>query len=377
MIVDASFQALVLSTHDAAGAKPANERRFMALTDKMQATIERPFEISGAGLLSGKMSRVIVSPALMDHGLVFQVRGETRTDTVAATWENRVPSAMSTALGLSGGQKLRMVEHMLAAFSAFGVDNALIHVQGNEIPILDGSAARWCAALQAAGVVAQSRPRRVIKICQPIQVARDGGFIRGEPGEGLHADVTFGNLPGFGPMRWAGQINRGTFVAEIGRARSFGRPSWAWLDRAFAGDARVLNGPGSNKPDPQLPEPSAIWEKLELEKMRSTPNEPILRGARPWRAAVVIGPWILGGRRFPDEPVRHVVLDMIGDLSLAGGAIEGRIIAHVPSHEKTFAFVAALMNHPTAAVGVDSAAQLQIAASSEGPGRQTAPDAGR
>lgn len=321
----------------------------------MQATIERPFEISGAGLHSGKMSRVIVIPAPIDHGLIFQVRSEIRTDAVAATWEHRVPSAMSTALGLKGGQKLRMVEHMLAAFSAFGVDNALIQVEGNEIPILDGSAAGWCAALEAAGVVAQSQLRRVIKICQPIQISRDGGFIRGEPGEGFHADVTFGNLPGFGLMRWAGQINRGTFVAEIGRARSFGRLPWTWLDRAFAADAHVLNGPESNKPNPQLPEPSAIWEKLEWEKTGSMPNEPVLRGARPWRAAVVIGPWILGGRRFPDEPVRHVVLDMIGDLSLAGGTIEGRIIAHVPSHGKTFAFVAALMNHPSTAAGVASA----------------------
>jgi len=63
--------------------------------------------------------------------------------------------------------------------------------------------------------------------------------------------------------------------------------------------------------------------------------------------AVAIGPWILGGRRFPDEPVRHVVLDLLGDLALAGGAIEGRIVAHVPSHEKTFAFVTALMQDAT------------------------------
>jgi UDP-3-O-[3-hydroxymyristoyl] N-acetylglucosamine deacetylase len=238
---------------------------------------------------------------------------------------------------------MRTVEHMLASFAAFGVDNAFIEVEGNEIPILDGSAASWCSALEKAGIVAQDRPSRVIKIRRPIQVTRDGGFVRGEPYDGLFVDVTFDNLPGFGLMRWAGEVNRETFVKEIAPARSFGRPPWVWLERLFAFENHIRNEPESNRPDPALPDTSEIWAELERQKREAPADEPILLGARPGRVAVVIGPWILGGRRFPDEPVRHVVLDLIGDLALVGGTIRGRITAHVPSHEKNSAFVAALM----------------------------------
>ncbi len=309
----------------------------------MQATIGRPFELSGIGLHTGRRSRVVVSPAGAGRGLVCRLRDQAARGAVAATWEHRVPSAMSTTLGLGGGLTVRTVEHMLATFAAFGVDNAEIAVDGPEIPILDGSAARWCSALAKTGIVVQAQPKRIVKIHEPIQIVLDGGFLRGEPCDGFFVDVTFDNLPGFGLMRWAGRINRATFVAEIAGARSFGRPPWAWLDRVFAADTHVRNGPGSNQPDPALPNAAEQCGNPVPSRTRGSAGEPVLQGARPGRVAVAIGPWILGGRRFEDEPVRHVVLDMLGDLALAGGAIEGRIIAHVPSHEKTFAFVTALM----------------------------------
>ncbi len=314
------------------------------MTEKLQATIGRPFSLSGIGLHSGRRSRVVVSPARADDGLVCHVRDGAASGTVEATWGHRIPSAMSTTLGLPNGGRLRTVEHMLAAFAAFGVDNASIEVEGEEIPILDGSAAPWCAALTKAGIVAQNRPKRVVEIRTPIQIVLDGGFLRGEPYDGLFVDVTFDNLPGFGLMRWAGRVDRETFVAEIARARSFGRPAWAWLDAVFPTNRHVRNGPGANQPDPDLPNPAELCGNLGPQGPEFAADEPVLLGARPGRVAVAIGPWILGGRRFPDEPVRHVVLDLLGDLALAGGAIEGRIVAHVPSHEKTFAFVTALMH---------------------------------
>jgi UDP-3-O-[3-hydroxymyristoyl] N-acetylglucosamine deacetylase len=317
------------------------------MTERMQATIGRQFALSGPGLHTGRWSRVVVAPAPADHGLVCRVRDKASIGTVAATWVHRVPSAMSTTLGLAHGPRLRTVEHMLATFAAFGVDNAMIEVDGSEIPIFDGSAARWCAALTRAGIVAQNRPKRVIEIRAPIQIRLDGGFLRGEPCDGFQVDVTFDNLPGFGLMRWAGRIDRATFATEIAGARSFGRPPWAWLDRVFSASSHVRNGPGSNQPDPDLPNRAETCGYLVPPKPARSPDEPVLRGARPGRVAVAIGPWILGGRRFPDEPVRHVVLDLLGDLALAGGAIEGRIVAHVPSHEKTFAFVTALMQDAT------------------------------
>jgi len=295
------------------------------------------------GLHTGKFSRVTVSPAGGDQGLVCSIGNKTSSSAARATWDRRVPSLMSTTLRLADGQRLRTVEHMLASFAAFGVDNAFIEVDGNEIPILDGSAALWCAALESAGIVIQDRVSRIIEIQRPIQVTRDGGFVRGEPADGFFVDVTFDNLPGFGLMRWAGQVDQETFVAEIARARSFGRPSWKWLERIFPFEHHVRNAPGSNKPESRLAGAKEIWDEMERQNDKAPGDQPVLRGAWPGRVAVVLGPWILGGRRFPDEPVRHVVLDLLGDLALAGGAIKGRITAHVPSHEKNYAFVATLM----------------------------------
>jgi len=138
------------------------------LNRKMQATIGRPFELSGVGLHTGKFSRVTVSPAGVDQGLVCSIGKRTSSEAARATWDRRVPSMMSTTLRLADGQRLRTVEHMLASFAAFGVDNAFIEVDGNEIPILDGSAAQWCAALESAGIVFQDRPSRIIEVRRPV-----------------------------------------------------------------------------------------------------------------------------------------------------------------------------------------------------------------
>ncbi len=252
---------------------------------------------------------------------------------------------MSTSVQLGGGCTLRTIEHLMAALTAYSVDNVEIVVDGPEIPIFDGSAAPWCRMLREAGLTAQDAPRLAIRILRPVQIGRDGGFLRAEPAPAFAVDVTHDVLPAFPVMRWHGEIEATRFVAEVAASRSFGN----LYRRLGMAERPAPRPPGAvpNTPDPDLAEPAGIWEEIAARSVGSA-RAPLLRGWRPWRATLVAGHRMLPPRRFPDEPVRHVTLDMIGDLALAGRPLIGRIVAHNPSHEKTFALVLALMASPDA-----------------------------
>lgn len=320
-----------------------------------QCTIARPFTVSGPGLHTGRRSTVTLRPAAADHGrrVAAGARDGPRSDAIPMTWDHRVPSPMSTALDLGNGRTVRTIEHLMASLSAFGVDDVLIEVDGFELPIFDGSAARWCRELAAAGLAALPAPRRAIRVLKPVQVFRDGGFLRAEPAESFSLDVTYDVLPTFPVMRWAGTPDRAAFTADLSLSRSFGRLDPRKLLRLAPGPvARPPADPpvAPNARDAALVphESEAVWTRIAAQKAVPDAKVPVLRGARPGRSALIVGRTILGGARYADEPVRHVALDVVGDLALAGAPLIGRVVAHNPSHEKTYAFVAALMADPTA-----------------------------
>jgi UDP-3-O-[3-hydroxymyristoyl] N-acetylglucosamine deacetylase len=302
------------------------------------------------GLHSGAKSTLTVRPAPPHTGRVIRL-GAT-VPSIPVDWRYRVHSVMNTALAASSGERIRTIEHLMAALVVAEIDNVQIEVDGPEIPIRDGSANGWLRQISAAGVVEQPAPKQAIRIAAPIEIRRDGGFLRAEPYDGFALDVTFDDLPHFGLMRWAGDISEAIFRRELAASRSFGRPGWKWLDKfwGLCPDRKIDRRPGKcNQPWYDLPDaaPDAFWERLASEKRASAP-EKVIEGAGPSRVAVVLGPYILGGARWPDEPVRHMALDLIGDLALLGGPVRGRIIAHNPSHEKTYALVSALMANPGA-----------------------------
>lgn len=321
----------------------------MSREPRLQRTLAAPFAFSGAGLHTGAKAIVTVRPAPPDTGRVFQL-GATGP-SIPVEWRRRVHSVMNTALAAESGERIRTIEHLMAALIAAEIDNVRIEVEGPELPIRDGSARGWLDQISAAGAVSQPAPRRAIVITAPIQICDSGGFLRAEPHDGFAVDVTFDNLPRFGLMRWAGEISASVFRRELAASRSFGRPPWPWLDRIglLQRDRKIESRPPSrNQPKDDIEDaPPGFWEKLAAEKS-SSPPEKLLAGAGPLSAAVVIGPYILGGARWPDEPVRHVALDMIGDLALLGVALRGRIFAHNPAHEKTYALVSAIMAKPSA-----------------------------
>jgi UDP-3-O-[3-hydroxymyristoyl] N-acetylglucosamine deacetylase len=224
---------------------------------------------------------------------------------------------LCTMLRASDGIGVRTVEHLLASLLTQEIDHATIRLDAEEVPILDGSASPWCAALQTAGRAPLAYPKRFIRVLKTVTVEDGEGSalrrMRVEPAGRYELDVR-NDLRGFGELRWEGEITPVSFVREIAPSRSYGRLKWAIAAIA----AGYLTG------------------------------KPILRGARTSSTAAIVGSRVIGGLRMPDEFVRHRALDLIGDLAMAGAPILGRVSAWRPSHEMNYRLLAALLGDRSA-----------------------------
>ena len=279
-----------------------------------RATLGAAFALAGRGLHTGCRATVRVGPAPPGHGIVFRraLPGGHAVDVPALwTWRERQP--LCTALRSPDGPLIRTVEHLLAALSAEGVDEALVEIDAEELPIFDGSAVPWCRAIRAAGRIENGVPRRAIRVLRALEVADGRRTLRIEPHDGLSIAAHLA-LAHFGPLDWSGVITADVFLTEIAPARSFGRYWRAMLGRAYGFATR----------------------------------KPFLQGCGVRSAAMIVRGRILGGMRVADEPVRHRVLDLVGDLALAGHPIRGRLTAAHTGHELNHALVAKLMADRTA-----------------------------
>jgi UDP-3-O-[3-hydroxymyristoyl] N-acetylglucosamine deacetylase len=283
-----------------------------ASTARLQATLAVAFARSGRSLHSGRHATIRVSPAPAGHGIVFRRRfRDGRAVDVPALWSYRESQPLSSAIRREG-VLVRTIEHLMAALSALRIDNVLAEIDADELPIFDGSATPWCEAILAAGRAEQPIPCRTIRILRPVTVSDGRRRVQIGPGSGLHVTGHVA-LAHFGAIDWAGFVTPESFVREIAPARSFGRYVRAMAGRAFGYATR----------------------------------RDFLQGVSPRTAALLWRGHILGGMRVPGEPVRHRILDLIGDLALAGHPVEGRIEAFHTGHELNHALVAALMRDPT------------------------------
>lgn len=317
-----------------------------------QQTLQGPVTVTGPGLHTNARCSVTLHPASIGHGRRAVARSDSR-DPVGLNWTNRIPSVMSTTIALGPGRSLRTVEHLLASLAALDVDNVLVEIEGPEVPILDGSARPWCRRIAATGVVAQAAARTVLEVRKPVQICKDGGFVRIEPAAAFSADITYDLLPGRPVRRWAGCLDRATFLSAVQGARSFGRYEWRQLLGRPATPRRPVRPTQPVRPhgpDPALPMSAhrTLEDALDLAKRGMDAAAPVLRGARPGRATLLLGGLVLPYPRYRDEALRHVVLDMIGDLALSDAPLRGHVVAHNPSHEKTYLLVAALMSDRSA-----------------------------
>lgn len=281
-----------------------------------QRTLRGAIGCTGIGLHSGARISMRLLPGLADSGIVFR-----RTDLpggpvdIPALFDHVVDTRLNTTLGLPGRAEAAVgtVEHLMAALAGSGIDNAVIEIDGPEVPVMDGSAAPFVFLIECAGIVAQEAPRRAIEVLKPIRVEEGEGFVTLLPAaaEGLSLEAEI-DYPAAAVRRQARAIRLAphSFKADLAAARTFG----------FAEEVEALRAAG------------------------------LARGGSLENAVVVSGARVLNetGLRFADEFVRHKLLDMVGDLALAGLPLQARVVGRRPGHRLNNAALRALFANAAA-----------------------------
>jgi len=280
-----------------------------------QTTLREQVSIAGIGVHSGSPVAVTLHPAEADTGVVFWrigIDGQ-KDRELSANFRSVTATEFATVLGDRNGPAVSTTEHVLAALFGLGIDNAIVEVDGPEVPIMDGSAAPFVDAIDQAGVTTMSARRRYIKVLKPVRVnADDGCYGELRPhlrGLRIETEIEF-NHPLIGRQQFALDVEPNLFRRELARARTFG----------FMRDVTKLWSAGY-----------ALGASFE--------NTVVIAAERILNAE---------GMRFPDEFVRHKAVDAIGDLALAGAPLIGAYRSVRGGHKLNHAVVTALMADPSA-----------------------------
>ncbi len=260
---------------------------------EQQRTLAAPFTCTGVGLHTGAPVQVRVCPAAVDTGRVFVRMDLPDTPTIAAEIDQVSQTLLSTELGLTAA-RVRTVEHLLAALVGLGVDNARIEIDAAEAPLLDGSAQEWATAIAQVGTVAQAVSRPHWQVTEPLWIRDGDAFVAALPAPELR--FTYGidfPQPAIGNQWHSWSPSQDPFATAIAPARTFG----------LAEQIEYLRAQG-------------------LIKGGSLDN------------ALVCGStgWINPPLRFANEPARHKLLDLVGDLSLLGTLPTAHFLAYKASH---------------------------------------------
>ncbi len=286
-----------------------------------QRTIKTPAYCEGVGLHSGQPVQMRIKPAPADTGVLF-VRTDLGGKEIKAVAANTAATSYATTLSRDG-VRVGTVEHLLAAFSGLNIDNVIVELDAGEVPIMDGSAGPFMRLLADAGIRIQDRLQPMLKIIRPVFVRDGSRQIAVWPAEttGISCLIDFDHpLLGKQELRYA--PSEESFVRDVADARTFG----------FLGDVEALRANG------------------------------LARGASLENCVALTGDAVLntGGLRYRDEFVRHKVLDLIGDLSLAGMPVIGHVLAQKSGHALNARMVSKLLSSPEhwIVVGVQGKAKV-------------------
>jgi UDP-3-O-[3-hydroxymyristoyl] N-acetylglucosamine deacetylase len=246
-------------------------------------------------------------PAPAGSGVVFR-RSDLDNYEIPATGRNVAKVSYATSL-MRQGVLISTTEHLLSALVGLGVDNVIVEIDNLEVPILDGSALPYVEAILATGLKTQRRKREYLKVLKAVEVRDGSKFIGVYPGEGYSIDYSIDFPAPIGRGNFTGDLEAGDYANLIAPARTFG----------FREDEAMLRDMG------------------------------LIRGADD-KCAIIIGEGKIqnGPLRFSDEFVRHKVLDLIGDLALAGRRIRGRVVAERAGHAMHTALVQRLLQDRSA-----------------------------
>nr|WP_319494485.1 UDP-3-O-acyl-N-acetylglucosamine deacetylase [uncultured Desulfobacter sp.] len=266
-----------------------------------QQTIAETVTLSGTGVHSGKKTNLTIRPAKENHGIKFRRLDLPGTPDIPALFKLVVDTSLATVIGFNGAI-VSTIEHLMASFVGLGIDNALVEVDDYEMPIMDGSAREFTRAITRVGVVEQTMPRQLFIVNEPIEIIQKDKWVRVEPAPSFKISCTIEfDHPLIGLQKMVYDQAENNFEQEVCGARTFG----------FVKDLEML-------------------KKFSLGKGGSLDN-----------AIVIDQDKILneGGLRYPDEFVRHKLLDCLGDFSLLGMPIQGHITTHKSGHHLNHLFI--------------------------------------
>ena len=273
-----------------------------------QRTLSSKIRASGVGLHTGKKISLTLKPAPSNSGIVFK-RTDVESAPIKASLENVFDTRLSTSLS-NDEIKISTVEHLLSALAGIGIDNAIVELDGPEVPIMDGSARPFVFMIQSAGIQEQSEAKRFIKIKKTIEVKQDEKWAKIEPFDGFKVAFTIDfDHPAFSETSQSSEIDFSSvsYLSQVSRARTFG----------FAKDIELLR-------------------KNNLALGGSVNN------------AIVIDDYKVvneEGVRFQDEFVKHKILDAIGDLYLLGHGLIGSFSAYKSGHHLNNLLLRELINN--------------------------------
>ncbi|HDZ53572.1 hypothetical protein LCGC14_0045280 [marine sediment metagenome] len=278
----------------------------------MQHTLLSDIHFKGVGLHGGQPVSMTVKPAGADRGIVFKRIDLKRADNlIPARWDLVTPSRLCTIIANVAGSSVSTIEHIMAALAGCGVHNALIEIDGPEVPIMDGSSAEFVDGILAAGLEAQGKPLPSIRVLKAIEVREGEAVARLMPSDHLEIDFHIDFVDqAIGQQHKTLTMSNGTFVRELSDSRTFCRKADV--------DMMIANG-------------LALGGTME--------NAVVFEGAQ------VLSP---GGLRHSDEPVRHKMLDAMGDLALAGAPLMAHYSGLRAGHAMTNKLLRALFADDTA-----------------------------
>lgn len=281
----------------------------------MQSTLRSTVRFEGVALHAGVPVRLSVHPAPAGSGIVFEridLPLPRKDRTVVVSPAALIDSALCTRIGNAAGATVATIEHLMAALAGCGIHNARIRLDGPEVPILDGSARPFVRAFLAVGLRRQDAPVEAIRVLRRVEVRAGDAWARLDPAPHLSIrfEIDFPDDPAIGRQVKALDMINGAFVRELADSRTFCRRR----------DVEAMRAAG-------------------LALGGSYDNAVVVDGAR------ILNP---GGLRHADEPVRHKMLDALGDLAVAGAPILGRYTGFRAGHALTGRLVQALIADPEA-----------------------------
>lgn len=266
-----------------------------------QTTLKKKIVCSGIGLHSGQLVDLALIPASENTGIVFRVHTRDGVRELKPDPKSVIATGLATTLGVDG-TSVATVEHLLGAVRGMEIDNIIIEIKGGEVPIMDGSAASFVLLIKSAGIRRQKAARKVAKIIRPVSIEQDDKWIKAEPYNGLRINYTIDFAhPTIGVQNMEIEVTPETFMNVLSKARTFG----------FLKEVEYLNKNGL-----------ALGGSLDN--------------------AVVLDDYSVlnqDGLRFPDEFVRHKILDFIGDMAVLGLPLQGYFEVRCSGHALNNAFL--------------------------------------